>query len=688
MSNESIGLASRDRTVRHIAQAARDSLKRNYDIDNGEIVDNLLRVIGMHPDMFDAVRMDSVIISERLNDVSIDGNANKSEKTIAGIDQETAAPSNKVKGHDALYREMVELFGHEEAQRLTGEMYTLSLGISDSTKLRIPYCFSIDASKLIYEGRPFGQLPSLPVQNLRGYVSCLTETIHQLSSHLAGAIAVGSFFLDVAHLCMYKHKYTLHQLRHNKKIRKEITNSFQHFVHSVNMLSRNSVESPFTNISVNDKVKLAKMLSEMEHMFPYEGISQGIAGDIFGGIKRTVYRQKKQEYYDKYIIDYIYELQNIYLDFFDKGAPSLNGAPYRFPVTTLCLSKHKNQDDKWEVSDMESLKNFAKREIYRYNIFASEGSKFASCCRLINDEELMDDYASQSNSFGAGGAISLGSHRVVTINFPRIAMEANNEQEFFDILKKRIEDSGSILKAHKQLIKNLSDAGLHMFITNGWLRLDRMFSTFGIIGIYECSEIFREKFGNGRDIEGIILKFMNDEVRRVSRELGIAGNIEQIPGESFAVRFADADRMIFGEETFGKYIKAPLYSNQFAPLWNDVDIWERLTIDGKYNGLITGGGIVHATIGAKVTFKQAMNIILFAVSCGCEHFALNAIYSECEHGHITFGKSSQCPECGGKVVDYLTRIVGFFVRVSDFNKPRREWEFPRRKADSSLNDVA
>ena len=1287
MSNESIGLASRDRTVRHIAEATRNSLKENYGIDNGGVVDGLLRIIGMHPDMFDTVKMDSIIISERLNDVSIDGNANKGEKTIAGIDQETASPANKAKGHDALYREMVEMYGHDEAQRLTGEMYTLSLGISDSTKLRIPYsyyahtpviariggevqvitlkkmfemfkhasvsaydadvidcssleekinfdsvkvsievwdnsngwvdvsrivrhkndcgytlyqtkdgdfafvtnnhpvymadgtekcaeklsigdtvlkedtlpsvkedfvvdenlayftgfllgdgnidngeidyskkfgfngkensftkhlpenimswnkdakvaficglidsdgtvfdtgrvdirmmsyasivslydvlrtipgvvglrkrlcgdsinniiygvqfrvvgndsfkkysekmtsvntdtyseecdgrergsviskifrfngddvkdtrflkeeleyvydittstgrfyangmvqhnCFSVDASKLIYEGRPFGQLPSLPVQNLRGYISCLTETIHQMSSHLAGAIAVGSFFLDVAHICMYKHKYTLSQIKNNKKIRKDITNSFQHFVHSVNMLSRNSVESPFTNISINDKVKLRKILSEMKHMFPYCNIPVGVFNDFCGNIKRIVRKKSKQEYYDEYIIDYIYELQNIYLDFFDKGAPSLNGAPYRFPVTTLCLSKHKNKDGKWEATDTESLDNFAKREIYRYNIFASEGSKFASCCfdenqkaifrssdgvrvcsfkeffnipreqannpkvfhngswlnfsrvivpynkkyykittennkeiivtedhlnptirgdvrsdeltnddylmfntmstdavpeldmkltyeqgyligaflgdgsfgskkskdgasefiekwcsksnasdarlnmnvltqskefrmgivdgwyatdggnsnrnytvskqlvsdmeavctslgintiidsmclrrynhknktgmdgiykkrnnsiffkirsielvdgseyaycvktdekydepyftlpngiithncRLINDEELMDDYASQSNSFGAGGAISLGSHRVVTINFPRIAIESNSEEEFFNILSNRIKDAGKILKAHKSLIKKLSDAGLHMFIKNGWIRLDRMFSTFGIIGIYECSEIFREKFGNDRDIEGIILKFMNDSVRFVSRELGIAGNIEQIPGESFAVRFADADRLVFGEDVFNKYIKSPLYSNQFAPLWSDVDVWERLAIDGKYNGLITGGGIVHATIGAKVTYKQAVKIIKFAINCGCEHFALNSIYSECENKHITFGKSSQCPECGAKVTDWFTRIVGFFVRVSDFNKVRREWEFPRRK---------
>ena len=672
---EDIGLATRDRTVRHIGKSLKQSLKRKYGIKGNEVADNLLRIAGMHPDFFDALNMDSRIVEERLNDASIDSNSNKSEKTISGIEQETSAPKNKAVGHDYLYREIKYLYGHDEAQRLTGEMYDYSLGISDSTKLRIPYCFAIDASRLIIEGRPFGQLPSLPVQNLRGYISCLTETIHQMSCHLAGAIAVGSFFLDVANVCMYKHKYTMKHLK-RRKIRKEIQNSFQHFVHSVNMLSRNSVESPFTNVSICDKTKLKNMVKEMEFMYNVDNLPTGF-------IKKMFMKHNK-EYFYNYIVDYIYELQNIYLDFFDKGAPSLNGAPYRFPVTTLCLSKHKNKDGEWEITEEKSLDDFCSREIYRYNVFASEGSKLASCCRLINDIELMENYAAQSNSFGAGGSISLGSHRVVTVNLPRIALEAKSFDDFFTILDGRIKDAAKILKAHKALIKRLTDAGLQPFISNGWIKLDRMFSTFGIIGTYETASAIEKRFGNeGKiDIQGVVLKFFNEKVMEYSKEFGIAGNIEQIPGESFAVRLRDADELIFGKEKMDEFYPEPLYSNQPIPLWHEADIWERLSEDGKYNSLITGGGIVHATIGEKVTKKQAKSIIRYSVKTGCEHFALNSIYSKCKNGHMTFGKSNKCPSCGEDIEDWFTRVVGFFVPVSAMNKTRRTWEFPRRKITS------
>ena len=138
---EDIGLATRDRTVRHIGKSLKQSLKRKYGIKGNEVADNLLRIAGMHPDFFDALNMDSRIVEERLNDASIDSNSNKSEKTISGIEQETSAPKNKAVGHDYLYREIKYLYGHDEAQRLTGEMYDYSLGISDSTKLRIPYSY-------------------------------------------------------------------------------------------------------------------------------------------------------------------------------------------------------------------------------------------------------------------------------------------------------------------------------------------------------------------------------------------------------------------------------------------------------------------------------------------------------------------------------------------------------------------
>jgi len=616
---------------------------------------------------------------------------------------------------------------------------------------------------------------------------------------------------------MYKMDINLSELQTMKSVRKEIENQFQCFVHSVNHLSRSACESPFTNVSIFDRPKLKKLISEMDFMF-------------------QIPKDDNANHSLNYIIDYVMELQKIFIEFFDKGDPTKNGMPYRFPVCTTNISIEKNDKEEYEILDKEFLDYICSRDIYRYNIFVSESQKTASCCfhpsqkitiknkegnirvltfkelvdniknisdlkiyhmgdwkkfekvkvkydkpfykittefnhelivtedhlhpiydpksntfkkgvktidldtshylkccvvkptddedikivhdclgmvmtikiksieeykndigyaycvniindepyftltngiithncRLLSDSEMME-LASQSNSFG-GSSISIGSHRVCTINFMRVAMESKSEEEFFKILDERIESTAKILNAHKELIKDLKNKGLQQFISNGWINFTRLFSTFGILGIYEASKLFKQKFGNHRDAEGLMLKFMNDKVEEYSKKYGIIGNIEQIPGESFAVRLAKADKLIYGEVN----IPYKLYANQFIPLWEDATIWEKLKADGKYNRLITGGGIVHATIGEKVTATQAKQIIEYAVKCGCEHFALNAIYSECENKHVHFGDIQVCPTCNGQIVEKRTRVVGFFTPVSSWNPIRREWEFPRR----------
>ena len=55
-----------------------------------------------------------------------------------------------------------------------------------------------------------------------------------------------------------------------------------------------------------------------------------------------------------------------------------------------------------------------------------------------------------------------------------------------------------------------------------------------------------------------ILQFINSKVSEYSKKYGIAGNIEQIPGESMASRLVKVDKMIFGDEIVDK----KMYSNQ------------------------------------------------------------------------------------------------------------------------------
>ena len=774
------------------------SLKKKYDIQNPETTQKLLLSHGMAKENFDFIKNVEKIFSNNIADVSLDANANKNETTISGIMNEATIPVNKVVGYRSLYRKIKEMYGKTEAKRLMGEMFDYSLALADSSKITLPYCFSIDASKIVIEGRNFGMLPSGPSHRLSSYFSALNETVHQLSNHIAGALAIGSLFFDVAHILLYHEKYTIEDLK-NTTVRKYIENCFQNFVHSVNHLSRNAVESPFTNISVFDRQKLKTFLTPDNMGWYFD--------EDFG-----VNESDKEEY----IIQYIGELQSIFMDFFDKGDPMNGGRNYRFPVVTLNISKEIDNGS-IRIMDEEFVKKISKHEIYRYNILVSEGSKVASCCfdgetkfvttegmksfneffvgeeiavpthtgeikkavvktygtqslnrvtfqnklgylnsmhsvkvtsnhewilsdgsitnnlqvgdviaktpefdiygvevfadsewevsniekdvckelvwclevednhsfileggivtrncRLLNNFELLE-MGGQMNSFGGAG-ISLGSHRVVTINFNRIALEATSFENYKEILNERIESSSKILEAHRMLIKDLIDAGYQPFMKRGWLRLERMFSTLGVIGIVEAQETLKSKFNVSEDVIEVSLKFLNEKAKELTINTGNIYNIEQIPGESMAPKLAMVDKMLFGESN----VPYELYSNQFVPLWADANIYERMMVDGKYNQLFTGGGIVHFNLGERVSEEQAKSLIKYAAEVGCEHFALNPVYSECESGHNSFGKHEECPVCGKKIVNYYTRVVGFFVPVSSFNTTRRNWEFPKR----------
>lgn len=670
--------AETTRTIKNIKKTLASALKKKYGFSNGELKEltsKILKIHGLDATNFDTLANFAKILDSRVNDVSIDDNSNKNEKTIAGVNNEITASNRKLIGYHMLYGVMKDLYGQAEAKVLSGDLYDFSLGLSDSTNILIPYCWALDASKLVLEGRKFGQLPSAPVHRVDSYISALDETVHQMSSHLAGAIAVGTFFLDIAHILIYKQRVPFEVVKNDPKMRKYIENCFQTFVHSVNHLSRNGVESSFTNISLFDRVKLAGLIGQDNYGW-YFANKKDIAID--NGLEDKMSADEWKEF----VINYISELQEIYAKFHEKGDPLNNGIPYRFPVTTMNISK----DDEGNVLDEKFFDFVCQRDITRFNIFTSKGTKVASCCRLINDAELLD-MGSSVNSFG-GSTVSMGSHRVVTINFARIAYEANSLEDFYHILDKRIRGAAKVLKAHKVLIGKMEEKGLEPFITRGWIRMDRLFSTFGILGVVEAKKILETKFADeiteGQDVMNDYLVYLNKHSAEYAKELVLFSNIEQIPGESYAVRLATVDNLIFNENI----IDAPLYANQFVPLWEDATIWEKLEADGKYNQLLTGGGIVHAQLGSKTTSAQNKKIILYAIKCGCEHFVLNSVYSKCPKcGAVYDHKVASCSKCGhNEHMQYFTRVVGFFVPVDSWNPTRRNWEFQRRTfIDDSLH---
>lgn len=645
-----------------IRQAVEISVVKK-DLPDGEnritdMVNTILSTQGLSLLKLDFLAETEKILELGLTEEIIDQNSNKTERVIEGAFRDTTDSIRKIIGYYYLYRQLKQLYGKKEAKRLSQKLYVYDLAISDSTKILVPYCYSLDCSKIVMEGRSFGLLSSPPPQNLIQYIIDLNEVIHQISTHLAGAIAIGTFFLDIAHILLYKEKLTtIEQLNEKKDY---LTFCFKTFIYSVNNLSRNAVESPFTNVSIFDSEKLKTFLQATEMGWYFQ---------------KPAYFEGTDKEWVSFVIGYIQEIQYKFIEIYDKGIEDKNGLPYRFPICTLNISKKTTEEGEISITDKDFVNRIAKTDIYRYNIFISEGTKVASCCRLLSDLDMIS-MGGQANSFGGSG-ISLGSHRVVVINFNRLALEAKSYEEYLQKITATTEDTAKILKAHKELLKYFKNLGYQPFLSNNFLRLDRMFSTYGVLGLVEANETIRKKFPDqvkDKDVLAESLILLNKRVNEFSAQYGIIGNIEQIPGETMAVKLCRVDKELFGEES----VPYELYSNQFVPLWKDCSIWDRMELDGKYNKLFTGGGIVHFNLGEKVNESTVKRLINHAVESGCEHFALNSIYSQCQQNHFLMGKYEVCPQCQTPIVEYFTRVVGFFVPVSSWNKVRKEKDFANR----------
>ena len=103
-----------------------------------------------------------------------------------------------------------------------------------------------------------------------------------------------------------------------------------------------------------------------------------------------------------------------------------------------------------------------------------------------------------------------------------------------------------------------------------------------------------------------------------------------------------------------------------------------MEVEGKYGDLLTGGGICHFNVGEKITGAQAESIIKYAVKVGCEHFAINTVYSICENEHWTLGEVDKCPQCQKPTIDHASRVVGFLTRTSDWSKKKKLYDFDKR----------
>lgn len=586
-------------------------------------------------------------------DVSVDANANVTDKSVISHKIETAKPFHLINSYYRLWKEIKKIETKEKADwivesQIKGRMYINDfVGFSSA----MAYCFNYSTYDTATMGIPSvfdGRGGSEPPKNLMSFLGQIELFSLIAGNSTLGATGLADLLIVIAIYMdkMLQNKEDAHvPMIDDKACWQYMESMLTGFIYRLNQPYRGS-QSLFSNVSVYDRNFIDGMLE----------------GDAYSIIIDDVKYSAKKEIVQK--------VQEIYLDIMNR---EMARKPITFPVTTACFSIDENN----EIQDDDFLKFISEKNLKFgfINIYAGKSSTLSSCCRLRSER----DNGEYFNSFGSGST-KIGSLGVATGNLPQLATickgAENPSDEFLHRIKDLVLDCQLVNQAKRNIIKRTIKAGSQPLYSLGYMELKRQYSTFGVIGLYEALEILGYDImtKEGQDYVLEILNVINTTNKELQDKYKAPQNCEQIPGENVSVKLAKKDRAL------GYNDKYTLYSNQFIPLIKRVNMFDRIAIQALFDKHFSGGAICHLNVNQEINDVNTMqNLIHASVKEGVVYFAVNFVLQECENKHMFVGNVDTCPHCGGKIIGTFTRVVGFLTKVDNWIPERREVDFPNRQ---------
>ena len=510
------------------------------------------------------------------------------------------------------------------------------------------YCAGWSLKQLIQEGLGgvAGKITSTPASHLSTLCNQMVNFIGIMQNEWAGAQAFSSFDTYLAPF-----------VKVDNLSQKEIKQCIQSFVFGLNTPSRWGTQAPFCNITLDwtvpdDLANLPAIVGGKEMDFTY--------GDC----------QKEMDMVNKAFIEIMIE-------------GDANGRGFQYPIPTYSITKDFN----WGETENNKLlfEMTAKYGTPYFSNYINSDMKPSDvrsmCCRLRLD--LRELRKKSGGYFGSGE--STGSVGVVTINLPRIAYLATDEQDFYVKLNKLMDISARSLKVKRTFITKLLDAGLYPYTKRYLGTFDNHFSTIGLVGMNEAglnAKWLRKDLSTpeAQQFAKDVLNHMRERLSDYQVLYGDLYNLEATPAESTAYRFAKHDKKLYPDIITANENGTPYYTNSsHLPVGYTDDIFEALDIQDELQTLYTSGTVFHAFLGEKLPdWKSAANLVRkIAENYKLPYYTISPTYSICkDHGYLT-GEVKSCPVCG-EGTEIYSRITGYYRPVHNWNDGKVQ-EFEDRR---------
>ena len=586
-----------------------------------------------------------------------DANANVEHKNIATLIGELPKSSFIRLNRRLLTDRIKQMYGKELADEYIEKLNHHFIYKNDETSLA-NYCASITMYPWLIGGTSSIGGNSTKPTNLKSFCGGFVNMVFMVSSMLSGACATPEFLMYLNYFIGKEYGKDYWQNADKvvdlslkqRTIDKMITDCFEQIVYSINQpTGARNYQAVFWNIAYYDKPYFESLFGDF--IFPdgskpdWEGLSW---------------------------------LQKRFMKWFNKERTK---TVLTFPVETMALlSKDGDVIDK-EWGDFTAEMYSEGHSFFTY--MSDNADSLSSCCRLRN--EIQDN--GFSYTLGAGG-VSTGSKSVLTINLNRcIQYAVKNNMDYMEFLGHIIDLCHKVQTAYNENLKELQKQGMLPLFDAGYINMSRQYLTIGVNGLVEAAEFMGLKINDNPDYLHFVQNVLGlvEKYNKQYRTKELMFNCEMIPAENVGVKHAKWDR----ED--GYFVPRDCYNSYFYIVEDDsLNIVDKFKMHGApYIEHLTGGSALHMNLEEHLSKAQYRQLLRVAAKEGCNYFTFNIPNTICnECGYIDKRYLKKCPHCGSENVDYMTRIIGYLKRVSNFSEARQQ-EAKRRyyaEVEKSIQD--
>lgn len=569
-----------------------------------------------------------------------DANANVENKNLATLIGELPKSNFIRLNRRILTDKLKEMYGKEVADRYIDLLNNHYIYKNDETSLA-NYCASITMYPWLIGGtNSIGGNSKAPT-NLKSFSGGFINMVFMVSSMLSGACATPEFLMYMNYFIQleFGDDYYLEAdkvvdlSKKQRTLDKVITDYFEQIVYSINQpTGARNFQAVFWNISYYDRYYFESLF---EHF---------------------VFPNGSKPHWES-----LNWLQKRFMKWFNQERTK---TVLTFPVETMALLSDNGDVKDKEYGDFTAEMYSEGHSFFTY--MSDNADSLSSCCRLRN--EIQDN--GFSYTLGAGG-VSTGSKSVLTINLNRCIQHATRKgMHYLFFLEEVVDLVHKVQVAYNENLKYMHEKGMLPLFDAGYINMDRQYLTIGVNGLVEAAEALDIEISDNPHYLEFVQQVLGliESYNKKYKTKGMMFNCEMIPAENVGVKHAKWDKRS------GYKVNRDCYNSYFYIVEDEsLNIIDKFRLHGKkYIEHLTGGSALHMNLEEHLSKIQYQHLLRVAIQEGCNYFTFNIPNTVCNVcGHIDKNNLKTCPKCNSHDIDYLTRIIGYMKRVSNFSQSRQ-----------------